>query len=140
MLTTTISCIASLATAAGFLGMGVTHLSDYEGNLPSLASLWTMGFGTVDVNSLVAFGSRGDQYDNSIMGMALLANLPQLVLSFLYLAYNGLWTCMLLGVEWNEFAFKRKGLRVTHPEGKQRGTYWLSLPKVRIFFSELGGT
>ncbi len=58
----------------------------------------------------------------------LLANLPQLLLSFLYFAYNSIFTCMLLAQEWNEYARKRKPLRVTSPVGRQRGSYRLQLP------------
>jgi hypothetical protein len=57
------------------------------------------------------------------------ANLPQLVLSGIYFTYNGLFTCFLLGSEWNSYSIQRKGLRVSHgPEGAQRSTYFLQLP------------
>lgn len=58
----------------------------------------------------------------------LIANLPQVILSFLYMMYNGLYTCMLLGHEWSSYAHQRKPLRVTSPSGKQRSTRWLQLP------------
>ena len=35
---------------------------------------------------------------------------------------------MLLAHEWNEYGQRRKSLRVTNPTGKQRGSYFLSLP------------
>ena len=60
--------------------------------------------------------------------MVLVANSPQLLLSFLYFAYNGLWTCMLLAKEWTGYARERKPLRVTSPVGRQRSTYRLQLP------------
>lgn len=58
----------------------------------------------------------------------LLANSPQVLLSCLFLAYNSLFTCMLLADEWNTYARKRKPLRVTSPTGLQRSTYRLQLP------------
>ena len=58
----------------------------------------------------------------------LLANLPQVILSFLYMMYNGVFTCMLLSHEWNMFGYRQRPLRVTTPSGKQRSTYWLQLP------------
>ena len=64
----------------------------------------------------------------SMVPMILLANLPQTVLSFLYLTYNALFACMLVAKEWNQFAHKRKTLRVAYPVEKQRSTYWLQLP------------
>lgn len=35
---------------------------------------------------------------------------------------------MLVAKEWNQFAHKRKTLRVAYPVEKQRSTYWLQLP------------
>ena len=56
------------------------------------------------------------------------ANSPQIICSFLYFLYNGLFTCMLLAEEWNAHASERKFLRVTSPKGRQRSTYRLQLP------------
>lgn len=42
--------------------------------------------------------------------------------------YNGLFTCMLLGDEWNAFAFRRQPLRVTVPVGDQQSKYYLTIP------------
>lgn len=68
--------------------------------------------------------------------MVLIANLPQLIISFLYLALNGIWTVMLVEVEWNSYGTTRKSLRTSYPIGQQRRTYWLSLPLVSIFKAE----
>ena len=57
-----------------------------------------------------------------------MANVPQLVLSLLYFAYNGLWTCILLVEEWIGYCSERKPLRVTSRTGLQRSTYRLQLP------------
>lgn len=62
-----------------------------------------------------------------LIAILLLANLPQLLLSFLYFAYNGIFTYMLLAQEWNGYAWKRRPLRVTSPAGRQRGSYSLQL-------------
>lgn len=59
---------------------------------------------------------------------AFVANAPQLLFSICYLTLSGLLTCIALAHEWNSFAVKRKGLRVTQPEGDQRGSYFLQLP------------
>ena len=58
----------------------------------------------------------------------LMANSPQALLSFLFLTYNGLYTCMLMAKEWNDYAYERKTLRVTNPVREQRSTYRLQLP------------
>lgn len=89
-----------------------------------MSHLWSLGFGTVTAESIVnhQIGS------NSTILTIVIANSPQLILSFLYLTYNGLFTCMLLADEWNDYAHTRKALRVTVPAGAQRSTYRLQLP------------
>ncbi len=89
----------------------------------TLGFLWDMGFGAVHIHSLIGSGIPG-----TVLGNILLANFPQMVLSFLYLMYNGLYTCMIQGHEWTRYAHTRKPLRVTSPVGKQRSTYYLTLP------------
>ena len=42
--------------------------------------------------------------------------------------YNRIYTCMSFSKEWNDFAHRRRPLRVTSPRGSQRSTYFLSLP------------
>jgi hypothetical protein len=87
----------------------------------SAAALWKIGFGTVSGQNIMTFKT-------SLMGIILLANTPQLVLSYLYLSFNILYTNMFIGYEWASYSRRRKGLRVTRPVGEQRGTYWLSVP------------
>jgi hypothetical protein len=68
-------------------------------------------------------------FDNmSILSCVLVANLPQAIISLIYLAYNGLFTCMLANREWAQYAVKRASLRVTLPSAGQRSTYFLQLP------------
>lgn len=83
--------------------------------------LWKIGFGTVQGNNLL--NTR-----TSLMGAVLLANSPQAALSYLYLAFNALYTSMLMAREWSTYAHQRKSLRVTSPVGQQRSTYWLNVP------------
>ena len=58
----------------------------------------------------------------------VLANIPQVLLSYLYLCFNALYTCMLVASEWAGYFYHRKPLRVTSPTGQQRSSYWLQLP------------
>lgn len=95
---------------------------------PSLTALWKRGFGQVSVDALINF-SAIISLDGPVV-MVLIANLPQLILSLLYAALNGMWTAMLAGVEWNTYGQEHKGLRTSSPVGSQRKTYWLSLPLV----------
>lgn len=91
----------------------------------SLSELWQLGFGTVTPRALLNIRIPGSF---GLLATLMIINLPQLLLSTLYLAYNGIFTCMLLGEEWSKYARERKFLRVTFPKGSQRSTYFLKLP------------
>ena len=114
------------------------HLGLMNGSLisRSIPYLWSLGFGTVTVESTILTqywpGKPWPVYNASAQELLLLdvliSNSPHLILSFLYLTYNGLFTSMLLAKEWSDFAKCRKNLRITSPKGQQRSTYWLQLP------------
>ena len=87
-----------------------------------LQKRWNRGFGKVNPISLLKVNFR------NITESVLLANLPQTILSFLYLTYNSLFTCMLVGHEWSQFSHNHRTLRVTSPSPGQRSTYWLQMP------------
>ncbi|KAF2822656.1 hypothetical protein CC86DRAFT_241953, partial [Ophiobolus disseminans] len=78
--------------------------------------------GTVTLSSLTT-------KSGGIIGNALKANISQMILSLIYVAYNALLTSLLLSKEWNQYTRQRKGLRVSaRPKGEQRSTYFLQLP------------
>jgi hypothetical protein len=87
----------------------------------------SLGFGAVNPNMLLSLGlpSSGT---SGLASSVLFANLPQIILSFVYLSYNALITCMLVANEYSGYEVHRKTLRVTTPCGQQRSTYWLQLP------------
>ena len=85
-------------------------------------ALFTLGFGSLDANAMIRFGDVG------LIRCVMWANMPQLLVSFLYLMYNGLYTSMHMAHEYGGYATERKSLRVTNPRGTQRSTYWLQLP------------
>lgn len=58
----------------------------------------------------------------------LIANSPQLFLSFAYLAFNGVFTRLHMAKEWSAMGTRYKALRVTNPKGQQSSTYFLQLP------------
>ena len=63
------------------------------------------------------------------MTTSLVANLPQLILSLLYVGFNSLLTGMYVPAEWSGYSKKRKGLRVSHkPRLSQRSNYFLLIP------------
>jgi hypothetical protein len=83
-------------------------------------------FGKVNTDHLIdIYLPSGDR---SVIPYILLANLPQAIISFIYLVYNGQFTAMLANREWSNFAVKRAPLRVTYPSPGQRSTYFLQLP------------
>ena len=86
--------------------------------------MWVRGFGILNTTSLMAVDFR-----NLTEGI-LMANLPQTILSCLYLTYNSLVTCMLLGQEWSLFSHHHRTLRLTSPRPGQRSTYWLQVPYI----------
>ena len=87
------------------------------------STFWTQGFGTPYPLAILQLPK-----DLPEIGVVLLANLPQAILSFIYLYYNDILTCMLVSTEFIRHAHAHKGLRVTFPRGEQRSTYTLSLP------------
>ena len=99
----------------------------------SLSHLWSLGFGNVSQEALIRFRIKHEKTFNlsgsgGLLATVLLANSPQLLLSFLYFSYNGIITCMIMGHEWSSYAQKRRPLRVTSPTEEQRCTYYLQLP------------
>jgi hypothetical protein len=90
-----------------------------------------LGFGAVEPLALITVKnkSQGGYWPADIISLALIANSPQVVLSFVYFSYNGLFTAMLAEHEWMSYASKKKGLRIScKPSGLQRSTYFLQLP------------
>ncbi|KAI0538383.1 hypothetical protein GGR58DRAFT_501217 [Xylaria digitata] len=64
----------------------------------------------------------------ALLNSVMLANTPQLLLTFCYFAYNNLFTHLHLSREWVRFAYGYFPLRVTEPRGQQLSTYRLQLP------------
>ena len=87
-----------------------------------------MGFGAITSESITDLVGGSTSRTRTLFLNILVANSPQPLLSFLFLTYNSLYTCMLLTQEWFSYAHKRKALRVTNPRGNQRSTYRLQLP------------
>lgn len=59
---------------------------------------------------------------------SLLANTPQIIVSYIYLAYNNLFTHMLATAELISYSTSRKHLRVALSRGKQRSRKFLQIP------------
>lgn len=118
------SCLCYLASLSYLLGLG-QYLALERYRLP-FHSLLQLPFGAVTSKSLIGGSSPGTK--SGVLLTVIIANSPQVLLSFLFLTYNSLFTCMLLADELNDYARKRKPVRVTSPTGNQRSTYRLQLP------------
>jgi hypothetical protein len=116
------SMLLAVLVVVAFFGYGYAHVSEYAGE--SIASI---GFGKPRPAGIITDWPLASSSSGTI-STALIANIPQLVLSFLYVNVNSLFTCMWLASEWNDFALERKSLRVSLPRGDQRSTYFLQLP------------
>lgn len=114
--------LLSFAFIAIFGGWGFSHTKS-RGNSLSLSSLWQMGFGAAHQDAIVIY----DRVD-SLVGMAFLANIPQIFLAAVWLLYMGIMTSMFLAVDWSVFGTKGQSLMVNNARGDQRGTWLLGAP------------
>ena len=105
-------------------------------NATDLANEWTTGFGNANLRDLLPTSGF------PLLGNIILANLVQLLMSITYLAFNGLFTCLVVSSELLGCSAKRSGLRVSNPQGQfQRSSYFLTLPyKFSIPLLILSGT
>lgn len=100
-----------------------------KGAKPS--EIWRLGFGQPSEHTLITFAGIRRRLIRTagLLSNILIANSPQVILSFIYFAFNALLTSMLAAHEWSSYATTRKGLRVhANPHGAQRATYFLQLP------------
>ena len=118
-------CLVTLIAASMLLSIGLDFLDS-----KSFSHLRKLGFGAVSSESLISISLLHHPGSGGLLTNIFVANSPQVILSFLYLNYNSLFTCMLMSSEWSGFAHERKYLRVTSPVGKQRSSYRLQLPYI----------
>lgn len=88
-----------------------------------------MGFGKLQPYTYLVIGlPRNDPA--GLISNVLIANLPQIILSVLYIFYNAMLSTFLVQREFSLMykEEKRKTLRVSEPVGIQRGSYFISLP------------
>ena len=98
----------------------VLYYSALGGRSPAWNTLRNFGIGNPVGNNILSM-------DNSMLITVIIANIPQAILSYVYILFNSLYTCMVAGREWTQFAKHRRTLRVSSPVGAQRSTYWLQL-------------
>jgi hypothetical protein len=84
--------------------------------------------GTTNIQSLATF-MRDDVGSSGIVPLLLVANVPQLAVSLLYVVYTGIWGKLAVTREFDNLAKSQKGLRVSNaPHGNQRSSHFLTLP------------
>ncbi|CAI7608869.1 unnamed protein product [Penicillium viridicatum] len=87
--------------------------------------IWKQELGSTVTDTLIT----GSKWPNILELNVFIANIPQLIFSFLYFAFNSLLTTMALAAEWSGYAIHRKGLRVSNnAQLSQRSQYFLSIP------------
>ncbi|KAK8073593.1 hypothetical protein PG994_004492 [Apiospora phragmitis] len=113
----------------GFL-LGLSFTSLRHRSIPTrVPDLWRLGFGALTPFTYLVVGLPRDD-PAGLISNVLLANLPQLILSILYIFYNTMLSTFLVQREWSlmHSEAKRKPLRVSEPIGIQRSSYFISLP------------
>ncbi|KAK4893990.1 hypothetical protein LTR27_007796 [Elasticomyces elasticus] len=110
-------CIVAIITGFALLGQGIST------SYATKTSIVSEGLGTTSPFNMVTLSVGG-----TLVGNVLLANTPQIIISFIYLFYNRTLTSMLLTAEYCRFARVRSTLRVSKPKGRQKSTYWLNIP------------
>lgn len=107
-----------------------------ERNTPrNFRALWNYGFGPPRGDSSTYVvppwcdETDCDSYEMATFNMVV-ASLPQLVISMMYIGVNHQLTVMVQLRDWTHLASRRTALRVSKPEkgSAQVATYWLSLP------------
>ncbi|KAF2819941.1 hypothetical protein CC86DRAFT_334158 [Ophiobolus disseminans] len=93
----------------------------------SFSSIWELGFGTARHEEIISWNqSRNGSF--GFFANIMVANVWQVLVSMLYLIFNAILSCQLLAAEWGQYGYERKTLRVSHPKGIQRGSYFISMP------------
>lgn len=95
--------------------------------------------GQTNIQSLAKV-QADDASSSGIIPNLLVANIPQVGISLLYMAFNDVFSKMLMGDEFDRYTRQRKSLRVSEqPRGAQRGTRYFSLPARWALPQMIGG-
>jgi hypothetical protein len=86
------------------------------------------GLGVPDIQSLASF-QPDDTGSSGIIPTLLIANIPQLGFSLLYVVYMNIWSKLLVAHEFDRLTQVKKGLRVSErPRGQQRASHFFTIP------------
>lgn len=121
-------CLLVIIIAAILLLISFTSLKHRRIGV-TIPELWRLGFGELTPYTYLVI-NLPRQDPGGLIANVLLANLPQLVLSILYILYNTMLSTFLVQREFSRMYKReyRKTLRVSEPIGIQRSSYFISLP------------
>lgn len=89
------------------------------------STVWQATLGEVNPSTLII----GNHWPGTLIPIVIIANMSQLMFSFLYFASNCPLTAINIAAEWSGYAANRKGLRVSvSPSFSQHSDHFLSLP------------
>ncbi|KAI1801235.1 hypothetical protein F4811DRAFT_468442 [Daldinia bambusicola] len=121
------SCCLVMLVAGILLGTSLKSLR-HRNLSTSISGLRQLGFGTLTPYTYLCIGLPLED-PAGLISNVLLANLPQLLVSFLYVFCNTMLSTFLVQQEFSRMNRKRrKPLRVSEPVGIQRSSYFISLP------------
>ncbi|KAF7521935.1 hypothetical protein G7054_g12302 [Neopestalotiopsis clavispora] len=121
-------CCVMLAVTGGLLGLASVSLRHRKIDT-SILGFWRLGFGALTPFTYIVL-DLPRQDPAGLISNVLIANLPQLLVSIVYIFYNAMLSTFLVQREFSLMykAERRKPLRVSEPMGIQRSTYFISLP------------
>ncbi|KAH8834451.1 hypothetical protein DL96DRAFT_1757153 [Flagelloscypha sp. PMI_526] len=115
-----------IATIVPLLIVAIQNVQSAD--ITTLQEVLELGLGTIDPRTLIHSWAIPTTGDGATILSIIVANSPQLILSFIYLIFNSLFTSMSLAVEWSNYTQLPRTLRVSHRKGGQRSTYFLQIP------------
>ena len=109
------------SSMAGTLVAGCICLSIFYSKIypKTLTQAWTLNW---------ASNGPFQTTSTSLIHNLVLTTLPQLALSITNVLYNSIWSTFALCSEYQRYSIRRRGLRVTKPQGSQRPTNRFSMP------------
>ncbi|KAK6077801.1 hypothetical protein SCUP234_06559 [Seiridium cupressi] len=121
-------CCVILAITGALLGLA-PHSLQHRKILTTMSGLWSLGFGALTPFTYLVLGLPR-QDPAGLISNVLIANLPQLIISIIYIFYNTMLSTFLVHREFSLMykSDRRKPLRVSEPTGIQRSSYFISLP------------
>ncbi|KAH8179484.1 hypothetical protein LIA77_01003 [Sarocladium implicatum] len=122
------ACILVIIVAGILLGLATVSLRHRKWET-SVKGFQHFGFGALTQDTFLVL-NLPRQDPEGLISNVLIANLPQLIVSVLYILYNTMLSTFLVQREFSRMHAKEyhKPLRVSEPEGIQRSSYFISLP------------